>query len=86
MGFVRPTTSLSKKGETTNTDRYFYYFSCKIIRKKCPPVGWVRQKRFRVEISIERSHVIHMNLNDCIGFSESEHPYEHKSNTLNTVS
>ena len=38
---------------------------------------------FGVDVSVEILHVIHINLNNCIGFNESKHPSEHKSNALN---
>ena len=34
----------------------------------------VQGKRLKVNVSIERLHVIHMTLKDCIIFSESEGP------------
>ena len=65
-------------------DTYIYYFSCKIIRRKYPAVGWLRVKSFQVDVYVERLHVIHTTLKDCIRFSESKHPSKHKSNTLRT--
>ena len=41
-------------------------------------------KCYQVEVSVEILHVSHITLKDCIGFSESEHPSEHKSNKLHT--
>ena len=65
---------------------YIYYFTCETIRRNCPSVGWVQEKRFQVDVSIKRLHVNHMNIKDCIIFSESKHTSEHKSNTLRTGS
>ena len=30
--------------------------------RNCPAVGWVREKRFQVDVSIEILHAIHMTL------------------------
>ena len=65
-------------------NNYIYYFSCEMIRRNCPFVGWVWGKSFQVDISVERLHVINMTLKDCIRFSKSEHTSEHKSNTWRT--
>ena len=79
-----PTYKKAQKPIQINT--YIYYFNCKMIRGDCPAVGWVRGKRFQVDVPIERLHVIHMNLKDCIGFSEREHPFKHSYNVLRTGS
>ena len=84
--FVCPPTLLPKKVATPNTDRYLYYFSCKIIKRNFPTVGWEQEKCFRVDVMVEISHIIHMTLNNCIGFSKIKHPSEHKSNTLDAGS
>ena len=65
-------------------DTYVYDFNCETIRRNYPSVGCVKGKRFKVTVSVERLHVIHMTLEYCIGFSESEHTSEHKNNILRT--
>ena len=57
-----------KRCKKKQIDTYIYYFSCKIIRRNCSAVGWVPRKKFQVDVSVKRLHVIHMTLKDCIGF------------------
>ena len=67
-------------------DTYIFYFNCEIIMRKILAVGWVRGKRFQVDVYIEILHVIHITLKYCIGYSESKSTFKHKSNTLRTGS
>ena len=53
---------------------YTHYFNCGIIRKNCLAVGSVQGKRFLGDVSVKIYYVIHMNIKDCIGFSESGNP------------
>ena len=71
---------------TPSTDRYLYCFSCEIIRWNWLDLDWVQGKSFWLEVSYKRLHLMYMVLNKFIGFSKSEHLYEHKLNTLNMES
>ena len=51
---------------------YTYYFNCKIMRKKCLDLGWVRVKRFQVDVPIKRLYAIHTTLKYYIRFIEGK--------------
>ena len=83
--FLCPLTTLNRERYKTQyiyISIYIYYFSYRIIGRKCSSLDWVQGKCLRVDVSIERSHVIHMTLQDCIVFIKIKHTSEHKSNTL----
>ena len=81
MKCVRPPESLPKKVKyPIQIDTYIFVLAKYLGESYIHRMG--TEERFQVDVSAERLHIIHVTLNNCIGFSEIEHPSENKSNKL----
>ena len=70
-------TVSTEKGARPNTDKYLHHFSCKIKGRNCTAVGWI-QENVLSRRTCQKITLYSHKLKNCIQFSKSKHPSEHK--------